>query len=55
MSESQLDNVVTQVRAVRPVSRRRRFLGDGNAACQFVHPDGSGPDIRNDDSAESRT
>jgi hypothetical protein len=55
MSESQLDNVVTQVPAVPPVRRRRLFLRDGNAACHFVHPDGSGPDIRNDDSAESRT
>lgn len=30
-------------------------IGDGNAACHFVHPDGSGPDIRTDNSAESRT
>jgi len=30
-------------------------IGDGNAACHFVHPDGSGPDIRNDNPAESRT
>ena len=30
-------------------------IGDGNAACHFVHPDGTGPDIRTDNPAESRT
>lgn len=30
-------------------------IGDGDAACRCVHPNGSGTDLRNDNFAESRT